>query len=239
MPGYVMHLAVAKRILEICNIKDEDFIEQFKLGSVIPDTRKRTDKKESHYWSDESFKKFVRKPELGIFLEEHGDRLSEPYVFGYYSHLYLDVQYLEQYWTRHFRFMTVDNKPAIWYEEVQKVYMVEDGKVYDIRIFFSDELYYGDYDKMNPYILDRYGIVEKDIVVPVIGEKGWLKLPIIGGIHIPEVLDKLSDMRSLIIKGSESRYKSDEPKVLKLEDMENLIEKTAQELSEKLWAVYR
>lgn len=232
-----MHLAVAKRVLQICSIMDEDFIEQFKLGSVIPDTIKRTEKKESHYWSDEGCKRFVRKPELGTFLKEYGDRLSEPYVFGYYSHLYFDVQYLEQYWSRYFRFLTLDNRPAILYEEAQKVYMVEDGREYDIRLFLSDELYYGDYDRINPYMLELYGIEEGDLVVPVIGEKGWLKLPVIGGIHIPEVLDKLSDMRQLIIKGCERGAKAAAPKVLKLEALDNLIEKTAQELSEKLRAV--
>jgi hypothetical protein len=62
MPGYVMHMAVASRIIEEKGITDSSYVHAFLLGNIIPDAMERSRKRESHFWDDETYRKLNRIP---------------------------------------------------------------------------------------------------------------------------------------------------------------------------------
>lgn len=226
MPGYVMHLAVAGQIIKLCGIKDEKFINEFELGNIIPDAVALSDKRQSHFWDDDTWTKFVRKPNLKLFLDKYGgahSRFREPYVFGYYCHLYFDRRFLEKYWQKHFRFYDDSMREAEGFDEVKKVLLKDNGKIYDRWDFFSDKYYYGDYTLMNSHMLDKYNVkipeyesVQAEIdEINTIDAKSQLK-------KLLELIDMNSDV------SSKPRLK-----VFNIEEMDLLIEQTASELAEQ------
>ena len=161
MPGYVMHLAMAEMIIKELNITDRSFVDSFRVGCIIPDTIQRTKKQKSHYWSEEMVKHFARVPDVTAFAGEYGQRISEPYIFGYYCHLYLDKIYMDRYWTKHFTFLDTAGNPAVYYDDVDKV-LLDNHELYNRTDFFSNQYYYGDYDKINAYFVNRYKLTYED-----------------------------------------------------------------------------
>lgn len=224
MPGYVIHLALAEKILRDCNA-DYDFANRFRLGSMAPDTIKREDKKESHFWSDDMFRLFVRKPDLDAFMYEYERKMSDPFVLGYYAHLVLDIDFLDIYWKKHFDFRNDDNEPALLYDDVTKVYIKETGNSYSRQLFLSDEMYYGDYDRMNEYFIGKYKLQK-----PIVDIK---EFPIkeLESVKTYEALQKMSSVFDREV------YENNIPqlKVFKLEDMEKLINDTAVKLTGSRW----
>lgn len=166
MPGYVMHLAAAEEIIRQCRLTDNKYINDFKLGSIAPDAVERSDKKDSHFWDDNTFRRFERKPNLDMFLSKYSGRLKEPYVFGYYCHLYLDNRFMDEYWKRHFEFYDEDMRKAEAFEAVARVRLLDNNRIYDRTEFFSDRYYYGDYDRLNPYIVKKYGVKIPEFAIP-------------------------------------------------------------------------
>ena len=156
MPGYVTHLALSKKYLDARNISDEEYISRFIIGSIVADVARPPRKKETHFWTDDNYLMFVRKPCLDSFLNKYGSRLQEPFVKGYYSHLLLDKIFIEKYWGKHFCFFDAKGNEAFLYDEVAMVEILDDNSRYSREEFFSSDLYYGDYDRMNPYLINKY-----------------------------------------------------------------------------------
>lgn len=158
MPGFIIHMAAAEEYLRLCGIRDEKYINDYIVGSVAPDIVEGNNKKQSHFWSDSEFTQFVRKPDINAFLKMHGDRINEPFVKGYYHHLIFDLKFLELYWTKHFLFFNDKLEPAFLYDEVTRVKLIDNGRIYPRELFFSGEMYYGDYTRMNSRYIDMYGL---------------------------------------------------------------------------------
>lgn len=158
MPGFIIHMAAAKEYLGRCGIRDEKYINDYIVGSVAPDIVEGNNKKQSHFWSDPEFAKFVRKPDMDAFLKKHGDRINDPFVRGYYHHLIFDLKFLELYWTKHFRFFNDSLEPAFLYDEVTQVKLIDNGRIYPRKLFFSEEMYYGDYTRMNSRYIEMYDL---------------------------------------------------------------------------------
>lgn len=158
MPGFIIHMAAAEEYLRLSGIRDEKYINDYIVGSVAPDIVKGNNKKQSHFWSDSEFTQFVRKPDINAFLKKYGDRINEPFVRGYYHHLIFDLKFLELYWTKHFRFFNDKLEPAFLYDEVTQVKLIDNGRIYPRKLFFSEEMYYGDYTRMNNRYIDMYGL---------------------------------------------------------------------------------
>lgn len=158
MPGYVIHMAVASRILGEKGISDSSFKDAFLLGNIIPDAMARDSKKESHFWDDDTFTRLNRIPNLEDFLSIYKHKLDNPFVLGYYTHLYMDNLFVREYWNEHFELLDKDMRPENSYELVSNIRLRSTGVIYSREKFLSDELYYGDYDRITPYIFDRYPI---------------------------------------------------------------------------------
>lgn len=194
MPGYVAHLAVCRRLLDRLELTCEEK-SLFIVGSVIPDVCGRNEKKDSHFWTGRTTEYFVRRPDIDTFLKEYGDRLCEPYVFGYYAHLKLDCMYLDNYWAKHFRFLDADGNSAELYSDVAYVRLLDNMRTYTREEFFSDRYMYGDYDRLNRYIKESFGIDRQQIVsaIAYVTEHAH-ECPRLGGLDVKASEKALYDM---------------------------------------------
>lgn len=170
MPGHIIHLAAAGCVLERLGTQSETFRNEFLIGSMAPDTMRGNDKKVGHFWSDEMYKRFMRIPDYDFFQKKYHARMKEPYVLGYYGHLYLDALFLNTCWKNRFSFYDRDMQPVDLFDQVYYVQLhsfTEEGikreHLFLRDLFFSDAYYYGDYDRVNPYLFSNY-----DITIPTL-----------------------------------------------------------------------
>lgn len=224
MPGCVMHLAVAEEIIRICGISDAGFINEFKIGSIIPDAHARDEKKISHFWDVKTYNNFQRKPSIKDFLAKYEHRLNEPYVFGYYAHLFFDYEYMNRYWTKHFRFYDINMNPTDIFVDVARVWLADNNQVYSREEFFSDKLYYGDYDRMNAYIINRYSVELPDLVSPFKN---------INEITYEQAYTRLEEMSNRI-KHVDSNSEAVNTLILSVKEIDELIIDTAKQLANLL-----
>ena len=91
MPGYVIHLAIAKEYIRNFRVKDE---KEFLKGSLAPDLLSTDDKKETHYTqtgsSDVNLKKFIKE-----------NKINTCYMEGYFLHLIVDYLFYNVYFPNH------------------------------------------------------------------------------------------------------------------------------------------
>lgn len=229
MPSYVIHLACAGQTLKYCKHMTSEEQNQFYLGSIAADMVE--DKKRSHFWDAETCRRLVRKPDIRRFLEQYGDDLKEPYVFGYYGHLYLDRIFLERYWDRHFRFLNAGRQPETDYDAVSFVEVTEQNRLYDREEFFSKRLYYGDYDRMNAYFTEKYAITLPDLDAAL---SDLDKISRVREINWEESLPILRDALSLVRKstgGGKQECKKPPLNIFLLTELETLIDSAAKEMA--------
>lgn len=249
MPGYVMHLITADKIIKKCNITDRKYIDLFRIGSIIPDTKDRHEKKEGHFWTDDMAIRFARKPSLELFLDRYKDNLKDPYIFGYYAHLKLDCMYMEQYWQRHFSFFNEAGEKEVLYDKVSVIHVNEKNMDYAIGDFQSERGYYGDYDLANDYLLMKYNISYEDYIetyrsVFVCEE---LNSYDVGGINYMDSSKKLLEMIGFLktgpddkpyMKGNEEKLFYPKLRILNLVEIEDILEQTAEELALEYKKIY-
>lgn len=84
MPGYVIHLAIAKKQMELNNIKNE---EEFIRGVIAPDLLKLSGV-DSHYGNSSN-------PNFNKFIESH--KVKNAYNQGYFLHLVTDYMFYNKY----------------------------------------------------------------------------------------------------------------------------------------------
>ncbi len=234
MPGYVIHMAAASRLLEEKGETNSSFIDAFLLGNIIPDAMARDAKKESHFWDEETYKNLNRIPDLEDFMSEYGDSLDDPFVLGYYTHLLLDNLFVKEYWSEHFEMLDNDMNQENLYDRVQYMRVKKEwdnagikgtGEViYPREEFFSDRLYYGDYDRMYPYILEKYNIqLPKNI-----SELDGIRIPV-SQINreeaIPILHSMLSKVSTLCDRKNNITNNKEPLKIFELEHIYSLIEK--------------
>lgn len=87
MPGYVIHLAVAKKNIELNSIKNED---EFIRGVIAPDLLKQAGL-DSHYGNSSN-------PNLREFLKKHN--IETDYNKGYFLHLVTDYIFYNKFLDR-------------------------------------------------------------------------------------------------------------------------------------------
>jgi hypothetical protein len=235
MPGYIMHLASAKLAIDKLGFSDFNKIFEICVGSVLADTMAREDKKESHFWSDESIKLLKRAPETAVFEEKYRAHMKNPFVAAYWAHLYMDRTFVNDYWTKHFEFFNDDMKPEERYDEVTRVRLIDTGLVLSRSDFLSDEYYYGDYTRLLSYITYRYKL--KDLFEKRSMEDIALDIESFDNSVIEEI--KENAWKDKILKMFESVYGSEpspeQPrlKVFDLKQLEKLILSTADAYCEK------
>ena len=140
-----------------------DQAQQFMVGNLLPDTRLRSEKKDSHFWNDEELEDIAKAPDLRLFLDKYCDRLHNPVYMGYYSHLYLDWCYVDSYWPKEMRFYGSDGQPQKLRRNVRFVKILRTGEVVPLDRFFTSEYYYGEYSRLNSYFVQHYHLTVPDV----------------------------------------------------------------------------
>lgn len=157
MPGFILHLTAAKLLLD----KLETPIDQnaFYIGNLLPDTV--TDKTQSHFRSPLRRTKRIEYPELEPFYNKYQDLLHDSSVLGYFYHLYIDRTFFMEYLPKVVTFLDKDGAESDEISLVTHAYLKRTDKQIPVQEFLSDSYYYGDFTKMNTYLLNRYQLPMK------------------------------------------------------------------------------
>lgn len=159
MPGYIMHMAEAKLILEkIGEGKSKQWKKDFIAGALLPDTKRRGEKMESHFWAPETLEDMAISPDLNRFLKKYRKYLNEPSVLGYYAHLHLDEQFVKKYWPEMVIFSDEEGNIQKKKKDITRACIRKTGEIITRDQFFSGEYYYGDYSRLNGYFVEKYSI---------------------------------------------------------------------------------
>ena len=161
MPGYVIHLAEARRVidaLEAHTVLSEEWKQSFLTGNLLPDTRLYEDKVISHFWDPEGGALLERAPVLDRFLGKYGHKLPDPLLLGYLMHLHLDAAYVAHYWPGVIAFYDEEGRPQKLRERIRYVYIKRMDTMVPLEDFFSVAYYYGDYTRMNDYFIGKYDL---------------------------------------------------------------------------------
>ncbi len=231
MPSYIVHLAVASEVIKKESIQDKSYIEKFVVGSIAADTSERTEKRENHFWDDDTYKCLDRKPNLQMFLEKYSHRLEEPFIRGYYGHLYMDYIFVDEYWKKHFTLLNQELDEENKYDEVEYIRLNDNGVVYPRKDFLSDSMYYGDYDIIPQYIHENY-----DIILPELKccnmDLGYEYIKDIKEVNYIVAKSQLEIMINKVkISMTNNREDGGELLVFKIEEIYDLIRRTVEHLT--------
>lgn len=147
MASSVIHMCVAKKINEKLNY-DQNMVL---LGSIAPDISKHIGetKVNSHFLTD------GKNVDIDRFLEKYRSKLTNPFMMGYFIHLYTDLL-----WDKYFLSEIVE-KGSI---------KLLDGGVVENTTETYKKLIYNDYTNLNIKLLDEYhldlSLFYNDVVVP-------------------------------------------------------------------------
>lgn len=139
MASALIHLAVAKKVLESISVENE---KHFYLGSIAPDIAKMigSTRNISHFILDSED---TDTPNIGRFLKKYKKYLNNSYELGYYVHLLTDV---------------------LWFDEFLPNFVVDGclvSKKGEFLHFDADELLeilYDDYSNLNPQVIEYYNL---------------------------------------------------------------------------------
>lgn len=159
MPGFLLHLTEGQLIIDnTFQNYDREWKKQFMLGTVLPDFCSREEKMKSHFWKPEAVKHFYRVPDTDAFQGQYQAdiRREHPVILGVYAHLMLDKSFYSEYWRSILQ--PVDSEGRyydVWDDEL-RIRMNRTNVQYKKDRFFSDEILYGDYTKLNSYFRMKY-----------------------------------------------------------------------------------
>ena len=156
MPGYILHLTAAKMFWDRAKDKNLYNENDFYVGNLLPDAT--SDKKVSHFRNPEFYGNMIEYPDLDLFLDKYRDNLEDSAAFGYYFHLYVDRCYFKDYFPKHFTSLDDQLNAASKLSDVTKFRVEATGEIIPRARFFSEEYYYGDFTKMNNYLIERFGL---------------------------------------------------------------------------------
>ena len=127
MASAVIHIAVAKEINKDLKMKEKELF----LGAIAPDISKQLgeSKIKSHFLLNDK----SDLPILDNFLDKYQDNLNNPFIMGYYIHLFTD--YL---WFNYIKLLN-ENKITCSKEEISK-------------------LIYNDYTNLNILLIEEYNL---------------------------------------------------------------------------------
>ena len=95
MPSWSIHLKIGKKLNEKLKLDDDSFL----FGSLLPDVDSNWGKRrfETHYYGKKTFPKCPKESMIDIesFLYDYKDKLTNPLIIGYYTHLLTDNYYNE------------------------------------------------------------------------------------------------------------------------------------------------
>lgn len=169
MPGFILHITAAKMLFD----KLENFAKKdaFQVGNLIADSV--TDKTYSHFRHPDRNEKLMVYPDLDLFFDKYRHLLSDSSCLGYYFHLYIDRVYAKDYIPQIITFYDVNGQESSDKADITHALIKRTGELVPIKTIFSDTYYYGDFTKMNTYLMKRYSLstdLSFDVINPGIEE---------------------------------------------------------------------
>lgn len=152
MPGFILHLTAAKILLNKYKISVDE--NAFNVGNLLPDVVK--DKTESHFRDMQYKNKMVQYPSLPLFLEKYASYLNDSSVLGYYYHLYIDYKFITEFYPKTLKYLNENMQTETEKENVKWAYICKTGKIVSVEDFLSEEYYYGDFTRMNTWLIEKY-----------------------------------------------------------------------------------
>lgn len=152
MPGFILHITAAQMLFEKYNIPANR--EAFEAGNLIPDSV--SDKTFSHFRHPARNEKLMVYPDMDLFLDKYRHLLSDSSCLGYYFHLFTDRIYAKDYIAEIVEFFSADGRIASDRTDITHAFIKRTKELVPIKTFFSDEYYYGDFTKLNTYLIHRF-----------------------------------------------------------------------------------
>lgn len=159
MPGYILHLTSAQIVLNMIEERahtkfDAKLKNDFFVGNLLPDTVR--DKTASHFRNPRYSDQMIEYPDLDMFLNKYKYLLGDISCLGYYFHLYIDCKFFTEYLPSIVTLQNADGQVVTKRDEVAQVEIKRNGQQIPRQQFFSKDYYYGDYTRMNTYLVDKY-----------------------------------------------------------------------------------
>lgn len=152
MPGYILHLTAAKILLDKYDLSVDQ--NAFYVGNLLPDTVK--EKSKSHFRLQERKGKMVEYPEVELFREKYQDLMNDSSVLGYDFHLYIDRKFFIEYYPKVLKYLNSEFREEEEKNKVEWTYVCKTRKVIPVQQFLSEEYYYGDFTRMNTWLVEKY-----------------------------------------------------------------------------------
>ena len=137
-------------------LKTKQDKNNFLIGNLLPDTTKI--KARSHFRDPKYHDRMIEYPETSWFIKKYKHLLSNSSVVGYLFHLYIDRRFFKYYMPRIVEFRNAQDEREERRDMVKDVLLKRTGQRLSKQDFFSEKYYYGDYTKMNMYLVNRYQI---------------------------------------------------------------------------------
>ena len=219
MPGFILHITTAKMLFDKYNMDvDQD---AFGVGNLIPDSV--SDKTFSHFRHPSRNKKLMVYPDMDLFLDKYQHLLSDSSCLGYYFHLYVDRIYAKDYIPQIVTFYDENGLEVSDRADITHALIKRTGELVPIKTFFSDEYYYGDFTKLNTYLINRFDLstsLNKNVKNPGISEVDYADIAAIEK-NLQEYLDVPEDA-------------ANELKVFEAEHLINFLEGLVDEFVERI-----
>ena len=136
-----MHLAEAELLFPLLERRrgtlSEEWKNWFRLGSLLPDTKRRPEKGSSHFWNPADGGKLALAPDLDLFLRQYGTVLDGPLMLGYYTHLHLDERFIHVFWKEQFSFLDEAGEAEVLRDRIRTVRIRRTGLEIPEERFFS------------------------------------------------------------------------------------------------------
>lgn len=161
MPGFILHLTAAQMLRKQLPAHPDfsysiSSVNDFLIGNLLPDATKQ--KEISHFRDPVYREKMMLFPDLTRFTAKYQSLLSDSSVLGYYFHLYIDRRFFKDFIPQIVAFYDGDGKITDIRDEIATVYIKKSQTSIPFSRYLTKEYYYGDYTKMNTYLVNRYQI---------------------------------------------------------------------------------
>ena len=159
MPGFILHLTSAKMLLN--QLPDHPHFpymiaseNDFMTGSLLPDAT--ANKNRTHFRNLLYADKMMLWPDLKRFLSSYQNQLANDLYLGYYFHLYIDKRFFKDYIPQIVSFYDKEGKITDIRNEICSVLIHKSNQCISLTDYLSEKYYYGDYTKMNRYLVEKY-----------------------------------------------------------------------------------
>ena len=164
MPGYILHLTAARMYLDQlppddplrCDPKQQN---DFFAGNLIPDSVR--DKSRSHFRDPAYIDRMIEWPHPDRFLQKYRCLTGNVSCRGYWFHLYIDRRFFRDYIPTAAEFLDENGADTDRRDKAAYVLLKKSGEKVAVSQYLSEEYYYGDYTRLNTWLLKRYRLPDE------------------------------------------------------------------------------